>query len=328
MDSYISFPKLGWKFELSDTAFTVGSLTVKWYGVIICLGFLLCTLLALRACKKYDIDSDDLLDYLLFAMPSAIVGARLYYVLFQLDSYRDDPIRILYFWEGGLAIYGGVLAAVLCTAIVAKVKKQSFLKIIDFAVPYIILGQAIGRWGNFFNQEAYGGVTTLPWGMSGSKIEGELAAQGLYGGMVHPTFLYESLWCLLGFALMIVYRRRYQKSRGEMTAFYMIFYGLGRAFIEGLRTDSLMWGGFRVSQILSVVLILLGVTLLVDCRRRWKKELYDAGETGEAEEKLARVIRKLEDSAAEPEQTAEEEALFRKEEDEADSKRDTDDVLR
>lgn len=309
MESYISFPKLGLEFPFDDTAFQLGSLTVKWYGIIICLGFLLCTLLGLRSCRKFDIEGDDLLDYLLFAMPSAVLGARLYYVIFNWNLYAEEPIRMLYFWEGGLAIYGGVLAAVLCVAIVAKVKKQSFLQIVDFAMPYIILGQAIGRWGNFFNQEAYGSVTTLPWGMSGSEISVVMAQQGMYGGLVHPTFLYESLWCLAGFAFLLVYRNRWQKNRGEVLSLYMIIYGLGRSFIEGLRTDSLMWGGFRVSQVLSVILVLLGICLLVDCRRRWKTAVYEAGEAGEAEAKLARVIREMEGDTESSETVAAEAAV-------------------
>ena len=300
MQDWVSFPNIlpnsGIRFNIDKVAFEIGSLSVRWYGVIICFGFVLAVVLAMRACKKYGISQDDLLDYLLFAMPAAVIGARLYYVAFRLDYYLENPKEIINYTNGGLAIYGGIIGAVIAAAIVAKVKKQSFLKIIDFSVPYIILGQAIGRWGNLINQEAYGGPTALPWGMTGSLIEKEVVQMGYEAGtLVHPTFLYESLWCIAGFVLMLVYRRKWQKARGEVLCFYMIYYGIGRAMIEGLRTDSLMLGSFRVSQLLSLALIIVGIAMFIDLRKRYRHEIYEKGTAdGETESSLSGVVARME----------------------------------
>ena len=170
------FPNLfgdkGIRIPINDTAFTIGGFEVKWYGILICAAVILCISLALHACEKHGIKQDDLLDYILFAIPSAIIGARAYYVLFNLDNYKDDWKSIFDYWEGGLAVYGGVIAALLAAFFVSLYKKQSFIKIAGFAAPYIILGQAIGRWGNFFNQEAFGGPTDLPWGMTVRCVSG------------------------------------------------------------------------------------------------------------------------------------------------------------
>ena len=266
---YVEFPNLfgGFRLSVDKTAFTLFGIQVQWYGVIIGLGVLLCMGLALRACKRYGIESNDLMDYFLFSFPAAIIGARAYYVIFNFDLYKDDLMEIFSYRSGGLAIYGGILAATLTVYCVSKVKKRyTFLQMIDFAVPYIFLGQAIGRWGNFFNQEAYGGPTDLPWGMTGSGIS----------GVVHPTFLYESLWCFIGFTVILWYRRsRFKKTHGESVCLYMILYGFERSIVEGLRTDSLYIGhtGIRVSQLLSVVLLIIGVVMFVMLRYRYRRNL-------------------------------------------------------
>lgn len=262
--SYVAFPNLfgGLKFPVNRVAFTLFGVDIQWYGVIIGLGVLLCVILGLRACRHYGIETDDLLDYFLVSFPAAIVGARAYYVIFNFQRYKDNWIEIFNYREGGLAVYGGILAAMLAVLCVAKAKKKhTFLQLADFAAPYLLLGQAIGRWGNFFNQEAYGGLTDLPWGMTGSRIT----------GVVHPTFLYESLWCFLGFAVILLYRRsRFKQACGECICLYMILYGLERSFVEGLRTDSLYIGdtGIRVSQLLSIVLLVLGIVLFIWLRKR------------------------------------------------------------
>ena len=278
-DNFVSFPNLGLKFEhMSRTVFRIGSFELHWYGLIICLGMILCVILGLRFAKKYAVKTDDMLDYLIVCIPSAIVGARLYYVLFQLDYYKEHPGKIFAIWEGGLAIYGGIIATAIALFIATKVKKKSFLHILDFALPYIMLGQAIGRWGNFVNQEAYGSKTTWLFGMTGNIIENAMGE----GVLVHPTFLYESLWCFLGFIFLAIYRSKWQTKIGEMTALYMIVYGAERAVVEGLRMDSLMLNigntSIRVSQWLSVVLIVLGIALFIDVKLRGKslQELKDA----------------------------------------------------
>ena len=285
---YIAFPKLGLRFEIGNGIQITENFSIKWYGIIICFAFILCFLLALRVCEKYDISKDNLLDYLLAALPSAIIGSRLYYVIFSWDSYKDDLFSILKIWEGGLAIYGGIIGVVISVFIMTRIKKESFLKILDFAMPYIILGQAIGRWGNFFNQEAYGDITSLPWGMTGSEIALEYGDQ-----LVHPTFLYESLWCIAAFAVLMVLRR-HTRMHGEMVAWYMILYGAERALVEGLRTDSLMWGSVRVSQVLSVVLVIAGIVFLIVRRSQYRSKLEE--ESVEEESSIAKIARELGES--------------------------------
>ena len=291
-DSWIEFPNIlpnkGLRFEIDSTAFKLGDFEVKWYGIILCLAIVACLVLGLLLCRKYDIKQDDVLDYVLFALPGAIVGARLYYVIFNFSLYKGNLISVFDVRSGGLAIYGGIIGAVIAIICVAKYKKHSFMHIMDFGIVFIPLGQAIGRWGNFFNQEAYGSVTNLPWGMNGSRIEQEMVAAGeKAGSLVHPTFLYESLWCFALFAFLLFYSRRFKKSNGECLSLYMILYGLERALVEGLRTDSLYIGStnIRVSQLLSVILILLGLTLFIDCRRRVKNN-----EVVDTESELAKVI--------------------------------------
>ena len=303
---YISFPKLGIKFNIQES-FQVFVLTVRWYGFIICLGMILCMILGIRFCKRYDLNSDKILDYVLFALPSAIIGARIYYVIFRWDYYSANPGEIVKIWHGGLAIYGGIIAAALAIFITARIKKDKFLHILDFAMPYIMLGQAIGRWGNFVNQEAYGSATTWALGMTGSKIEQEVG----YGVLVHPTFLYESVWCLIGFAILVIFRKRFQKSYGEVTALYMCLYGAERAVVESLRTDSLMitLGSteLRVSQILSVMLVFVGIALFIDSRRRGTPAviLKTAGkEAAEVESTLGETINILESGDDGPETEA------------------------
>lgn len=280
---YVEFPDLfgGFKIPVERTAFTLFGIKVQWYGVIIGLGVLLCVGLALRACRRYGIESNDLMDYFLVSFPSAIVGARVYYVIFNFDLYRDDLTKIFSYREGGLAVYGGVLAAMLAVFCMAKVKKKhTFLQLADFAAPYILLGQAIGRWGNFFNQEAYGGLTDLPWGMTGSNIS----------GVVHPTFLYESLWCFASFGIILWYRRsRFKKAQGECVCLYMILYGLERSIVEGLRTDSLYIGStnIRVSQVLSIVLFIVGIVLFILLRVRHNRKMAESVEQVTKEEDAA-----------------------------------------
>lgn len=296
----VSFPKLfgGLDIPIKEVAFKLFGFEVRWYGVLISLGIVLCVTLALRACKSYGITADDLLDYLIAAIPSAVVGARLYYVIFNFEEYRGNPVSVFYYWEGGLAVYGGVIAALLAAFCVAKCKHQSFLKIADFAMPYIFLGQAIGRWGNFVNQEAFGGRTNLPWGMTGSEISAFTNAQGWgENALVHPTFFYESFWCLIGFILLLLFRRsRLKKTDGEVLCLYMILYGAERVLVEGLRTDSLYIGstGIRVSQLLSGILIVLGFALFLDLRRRFhQRESEEGAADAETRTGFENVLEKL-----------------------------------
>lgn len=275
----VEFPKLGLKFNISRSI-SIGKFSIYWYGIIICAGILLCVILGTRFAKKYALNSDTIIDYLLVALPSAIIGARLYYVIFEWKNYyKANPSKIIAIWEGGLAIYGGIIGALLAVFIMAKIRKDRFLHLTDFAMPFIMLGQSIGRWGNFVNQEAYGAATNLPWGMTGNNIRLEMGDSVL----VHPTFLYESLWCMAGFIFLAIYRRKHQKNIGEITALYMIVYGVERAIVEGLRMDSLMLGNIRISQILSIILVFVGAAFFIDSRRNGNP-LPTAEETEDEEE--------------------------------------------
>ena len=249
-DAAISFPMLGnWSIDPS-ASFTLFGRTFYWYGVIIAVGFILAMLYCARHCRRCGIEPDTLYDFLIWMIPLAIIGARLYYVIFQWSDYRGHPIDALKIWEGGLAIYGGVIAGLLTGIIWCRKKKIPFGAMADVCAPGLLIGQCIGRWGNFVNGEAHGGPTTLPWGMT---IDGQ--------SMVHPTFLYESLWNLAGFVLLHFYSKK-RRFKGEIALLYAAWYGAGRAWIEGLRTDSLYIGSVRVSQLLAIISCIAAVAVL------------------------------------------------------------------
>lgn len=258
--SVISFPSLGLEVN-PGRMLQIGPLQIHYYGLIIGLGMILAVLYATKRCYRAGLTSDDLLDGVLWITPLAIVCARIYYCAFSWDSYRDDPISVLYIWNGGIAIYGGVIGAVIGVAIFCRIKKCSLPALLDLVLLGFLIGQCIGRWGNFFNREAFGAPTDSIFRMS------------LYNtatGMTeyyHPTFLYESVWNFCGFLLLnYCYPRR--KYDGQIALGYAAWYGLGRSWIEGLRMDSLWWGSFRVSQVLAAVTCAAAaVTLLVQSFR-------------------------------------------------------------
>lgn len=272
--NYIEFPKLGWKFEINPELVELDlfgfTLSIKWYGVIIAVGFLLAMIYALKRAKEFEINPDRMIDVVLVSAVFAFLGARLYFVLFsgELSAYLDDPAKIFRVWEGGLAIYGGVLAAFLTALWMCRLRKVNTLAMFDLASLGFLIGQGIGRWGNFFNQEAFGGNTDLPWGMTGNLIQAGGNGSG-YDTMepVHPTFLYESLWCLLGLLVLHLVSKKMYKFKGEIFALYIMWYGAGRAVIEGLRTDSLMLGTIRVSQLLAILSVFGGLILFFVFRR-------------------------------------------------------------
>ncbi|MBQ8796336.1 MAG: bifunctional methylenetetrahydrofolate dehydrogenase/methenyltetrahydrofolate cyclohydrolase FolD [Clostridia bacterium] len=262
----VTFPKLGLEFFVNSTAFSIGSFEVKWYGIIIATGLLLAVLYAMKRSPFYGIDPDKLLDAVIVGVICAVVGARLYYVIFTWDYFKDDPIRIITdFHQGGLAIYGGIIGGLLGGGIVAKVKKINVLACLDLAALGFLIGQGMGRWGNFTNQEAFGTPTDLPWGM---------LSENTGGVAVHPCFLYESLWCLLGFVLLHFFSKKLQSYKGQIFFMYLVWYGFERMLVEGLRTDSLyvpfsIFGYTpRVSQVLSALLVVAGVALLIIFRNR------------------------------------------------------------
>ena len=243
----ISFPNLGIEINPSPVAFSVFGKDIYWYGIIIAAGFVLAVAYALARVKTFGLVEDNILDMLFAAVPAAIICARLYYCIFYWELYADHPISVLYIWEGGLAIYGGIIGAVLAVIVFCKVKKLPLGPILDIGGLGLLIGQLVGRWGNFINREAHGGITDSFLKMGIADASGTVT-------YYHPTFLYESLWNLIGFVLLHLYSGR-RKFDGEVFALYVAWYGLGRAWIEGLRTDSLyLFGtGIRVSPLLAAV---------------------------------------------------------------------------
>lgn len=252
--SVISFPGLGIQWN-PGKSLDLGPLSVHYYGILIALGLALAVVYAWKRCRQFGIKDDDLTDGVLWIVPLAVVCARLYYCIFEWEQYAENPISILYIWNGGLAIYGGVLGAVLGIAIFCKVKKIKLPALLDLVALGFLIGQCIGRWGNFFNREAFGSETD--WWLKMGLLN-DLTGQVEYH---HPTFLYESLWNLIGFVLLHFLSKKRQYD-GQIALGYAAWYGLGRTVIEALRTDSLYWGPFRVSQVLAAVSCMAAVVVL------------------------------------------------------------------
>ena len=238
--------------------FSIGPITIYWYSVTMLLAVLSGIYLAIRESKKQGMESfiSDLTTYLIVF---GIIGARLYYVVFNFDNYKHDLLSIFEIWEGGIAIYGAIIGGLVAIIYLARKRNQSIIKTTDIIVPGLILAQSIGRWGNFFNGEAHGGVVSLEFLQSLNLPNFIIKGMYIDGVYYHPTFLYESIWCLLGFILLIIIRKLTKRKKGIMTSSYFIWYGVGRLFIEGLRTDSLYLGNYRISQIVSLILIILGI---------------------------------------------------------------------
>lgn len=258
----IVFPGLGLELNINRVAFSVFGKDIYWYGIIIACGFILAVTYCYYNAKRFGIVKDRVIDFILFAAPGGIIGARIYYVVFYLSLYRNPDGsfnwgKAIAIWDGGLAIYGGVIAAIIILLIFCAVNKIKFLAFADLGSYGLFIGQAIGRWGNFCNQEAYGGPTTLPWRM-GLTVAGEYIE-------VHPTFLYESVWNLVGLAFAHFVLRKHRKFDGQVFLFYLSWYGLGRFWIEGMRTDSLYLfnTGIRVSQLLAGICFLIAGALLI-----------------------------------------------------------------
>ena len=263
-DSAISFPMLGDFTVNPPSSFSLFGLNIYFYGVIIALGFILAMVYCSRNSRDFGIKSDDFFDLMLWIIPCCIIGARLYYVLFNLEHYLADPGEIFAIRDGGLAIYGGIIVGVIVVICVSRHKKIPIPAMLDLAVFGLLIGQILGRWGNFMNREAFGAETDIFCRMGLTAPDGST----IY---VHPTFLYESLWNLAGLIFLIVWTKKgHRKYDGQCTLIYFFWYGLGRAWIEGLRTDSLYIGStnIRVSQALSIVLVLISLILLIRQSRR------------------------------------------------------------
>lgn len=258
--------------------FTIGSFKLEWYSVLIIIGAMLGITMILKEAKRYKFSTDFVFNMLFWAIIFGIIGARVYYVLFNLELYNSfwEACKI---WEGGLAIHGGLIAGLLVILLYCKKYKVRAIRMFDFIVPALLLAQAIGRWGNFFNSEAHGPATTLAHLQSlhipSFIIEG-MKIDGIY---YTPTFLYESIWCLIGFIVILIVRRLKITKVGQPFALYLMWYGLGRFVIESMRTDSLMLGGFKIAQIVSVIMVLVGLVIIMITGRKGRYEdLYDQDE--------------------------------------------------
>lgn len=310
----VQFPGLGGlQLEINRVAFSVFGISIYWYGIILALAFLLAVLLAVRQSKKFGIEPDHILDMVLFAAPVAIVTARLYYVIFSWDLFKDNLLDVVNTRKGGLAIYGAVIGALLVAWIFTRKKKIDFFNLVDFCVPYLILAQGIGRWGNFVNEEAFGSKTDLPWRMNGTIPDAYLNSLpesiDLSKWGVHPTFLYESLWCIAVFLFLLWFRHR-KKAVGEVFFLYLILYGFERFFVENLRTDSLMIGGLdgqRISRLLSAALVIVFTALFIYGRVKSAKTVDDVPvEIGQSE--YGTVLAKLREEGEQPREEEEQKA--------------------
>ena len=281
----VHFPELGLSLDVYENFLEIpfggDTITIKFYGVIIAFGFVLAALFGGRKAYVWKMSLDHMVDVLIYGIIGAVVGARLYYVAFQWDEYKDNLLSIFKIWEGGLAIYGGIIGGIITAYFVCRKTGLPFLKLLDLIGMALPIGQGIGRWGNFTNQEAFGVNTTSLFGMTSDKIvdyinshQQEFAEYGIEMNPdlpVHPTFLYESVWCLLGFALLSFWSKR-RKYDGQILLMYMAWYGIERAVVEGLRTDSLMIGSIRISQAISIVIAIIAIILLVIMHFRVKRD--------------------------------------------------------
>ena len=278
MYSEISFPSFGIAIN-PPSSFTLGPLSIHLYGVIIATGLILAVLYCSKRADQFGLTEDTLLDGVLWVTPVAILCARIYYCAFSWEMYADDPIRVLYIWEGGIAIYGSVIGAVLGIIVFCKIKKVKIATVLDLVSLGFLIGQAMGRWGNFFNREAFGAETESFFRMGLMK-----ASTGVVT-YYHPTFLYESVWNITGF-LVLHFLSRKRRFDGQIALGYLAWYGLGRAFIEGLRTDSLYIGSIRVSQLLAAVscVVALGLLLILSRKMHDPQNLFVNQVKAKAEE--------------------------------------------
>jgi len=248
---------------INPIAFSLGPLEVRWYGILIVTGIILAFIVVQREMVKRGMHQDYLTDLLVWAVPISIISARIYYVVFTWDYYKDNPGQIIQIWEGGIAIHGALIGAFITTYVFAKRRGISFWKTVDIAVPGLLIGQIIGRWGNFMNQEAHGGPVSEQF-LNNNIIPDWIMNQMTIEGITyHPTFLYESLWNVVGLIILLLLRKVSIK-RGEMFLFYLVWYSVGRFFIEGMRTDSLyVIGELRAAQLISIITIVVAVTVFI-----------------------------------------------------------------
>ncbi len=284
IDRGFNIPSVAASFDIFGSHFTI-----KWYGVIIAFGFLLAVLWGGRCAYKWKMSIDKMLDVLIYGTLSGVIGARLYYCIFEWSYYGQHPADIFKIWEGGLAIYGGLIGGLIGAYFTCKFNKLNFLNLLDLTAMSFLIGQGIGRWGNFTNQEAFGTNTGLPWGMWSRKVAEYISEnQAVFAekgfsvkagtiaekAYVHPTFLYESLWCILSFVIIFIIYKKFRTFSGQLFLTYCTLYGTGRAVIEGFRTDSLYIGNtnLRISQVISIAIALTALVLLIVLTAKYKKD--------------------------------------------------------
>ena len=281
----IQFPKLGWTFHIDPTAFSIGSIEIQWYGILIVTGLILAMLYVMPKMKRFGLDADRAMDVIIGGVIGGIIGARLYYVLLRWDEYKGDIKAIINTRNGGLAIYGGLIGAILVGIIIAKIRKVRLRPMLDIVSPGFFIGQCLGRWGNFVNQECFGSNTDSIFAMTGGRIQQTIIEQTAIGGDmnlngnaammwdmgVHPCFFYESMGCLLGF-LFLAFMSKRRKYDGQMFLMYLAWYGTIRFFIEGLRTDSLMAGNLKFSQLVSAVIAVASVIIQLVMLSKYKRD--------------------------------------------------------
>lgn len=261
---------------MNPIAISLGPIEIRWYAILILTGFIIGMFLVKRETIRQNLEINKIMDLCFYLVLVSIIGARIYYVIFKFSEYKDNIIDIFKIWEGGLAIHGGIIAGIIFSYIYCKKNKIDFLKITDIITPALILGQAIGRWGNFFNGEAFGSATTLShlhhlhlpnFIINGMYLYSDTDLKFAYR---QPTFLYESIWCILGFIILLIIRRYKKIKNGQVTATYFIIYGIGRFFVESLRTDSLMFLNLKVAQIISIIMVLTGIILWIVTQKKQK----------------------------------------------------------
>ena len=255
----------------------LGIISIHWYSILLFIAILLGSNLAIKEAKKHGFEEDFMVNLLFLGVIIGILGARIYYVIFNFDYYKDNLIEVFKVWNGGLAIHGGIIAGFITIATICYKKKVNLLKILDYLVVGLIIAQAIGRWGNFFNGEAHGAITSLSY--LESLYLPQFIIDGMYinGNYYIPTFLYESIWCLMGFIIMIILRRKKFMKVGYLTSFYLVWYGVERFFVEGLRTDSLMFFSLRIAQLVSLVMVVIGIILFIYSLNKSKNYEEDEG---------------------------------------------------
>lgn len=261
---------------MNPYVYKIGNFGIRWYSLLILIGVIIGIRMLEKEGQRFNINKDFLFNLAFWAIIIGILGARIYYVIFNFNLYKNDIFSIFKIWEGGLAIHGGIVAGVITIALYCKKYKMQFLRITDLCIAPLLLAQALGRWGNFFNGEAHGAVTSLAHLKSLHIPEFIIKGMNISGIYYEPTFLYESIFCLVGFIIILIVRRGKYIKIGMQTALYLMYYSVIRFFIESMRTDSLMLGGFKVAQIVSILLFLTGLIMIMMISRKSKfEDLYN-----------------------------------------------------